>query len=123
MLSTIDLARAKGLKGDQLTKLIRKARDDFVPLTPAGTVKDVYSHFILRIAYCRSADLQRWFLQNEVRTQTPHSLSTKPPLKNPRPVAKTPTAARSAPRSPSLGRALQVAFREQPAEGPQRLAA
>uniref|UniRef100_A0A7S3C2H3 DNA primase large subunit C-terminal domain-containing protein n=1 Tax=Haptolina ericina TaxID=156174 RepID=A0A7S3C2H3_9EUKA len=36
-----------------------------MPNTPTGIKKDVYSHFILRLAYCRSEDLRRWFLQNE----------------------------------------------------------
>ena len=53
MLSTIDIARAKGLKGDELERTIRKARDDFMPNTQANLKKDVYSHFILRLAYCR----------------------------------------------------------------------
>ena len=58
--------RAKGLKGKQLDDCIRKARDTYMPLTPAGLVKDHFSHFILRLAYCRSEDLRRWFLQNEI---------------------------------------------------------
>ena len=27
--------------------------------------KDAVSHFVLRLAYCRTADLRRWFLQHE----------------------------------------------------------
>jgi len=37
-----------------------------MPLTPTGLIKDFYSHFILRLAYCRSEDLRRWFLSNEL---------------------------------------------------------
>jgi len=66
LLSTIEMNRAKGLKGKQLDDCIRKARDTYMPLTPAGLVKDHFSHFILRLAYCRSEDLRRWFLQNEI---------------------------------------------------------
>lgn len=47
------MARAKGLKGADLEKSIRKARDDSMPNTPAGMRKDRFSHFILRLAYCR----------------------------------------------------------------------
>jgi DNA primase large subunit len=66
LLNVIDMARAKGLKGTDLEKAIRKGRDDCMPNTPAGMKKDRFSHFILRLAYCRSEDLRRWFLQNEV---------------------------------------------------------
>ena len=66
LLSAIENARAKGLKGDDLKKTIGKARDEYMPVTEEGLRKDYVSHFILRLAYCRSEDLRRWFLQNEV---------------------------------------------------------
>ena len=66
LLSTIEIARAKGLKAKQLDDTVRKAVNEFMPTTPTGIVKDRYSHFILRLAYCRSDDLRRWFLQNEL---------------------------------------------------------
>mmetsp|Transcript_17053 Transcript_17053/g.28519 ORF Transcript_17053/g.28519 Transcript_17053/m.28519 type:complete len:477 (-) Transcript_17053:443-1873(-) len=82
LLSTIDIARAKGLKGDQLEKTIRKARDEFMPNTPAGKRKDLYSHFILRLAYCRSEDLRRWFLSNEIELFKWRFITTSPEERN-----------------------------------------
>eukprot|EP00967_Tisochrysis_lutea_P124593 scaffold208473_cov30-Tisochrysis_lutea.AAC.2 len=37
-----------------------------MPISSTGLVKDFFSHFILRLAYCRSEDLRRWFLTNEL---------------------------------------------------------
>ena len=54
LLSAIENARAKGLKGDDLKKTIGKARDEYMPVTEEGLRKDYVSHFILRLAYCRS---------------------------------------------------------------------
>jgi len=53
VLSTIDMARAKGLRGGDMEKVIRKARDDFMPNTQQNLRKDMCSHFILRLAYSR----------------------------------------------------------------------
>lgn len=57
VLSTIDMARAKGLRGGDMEKVIRKARDDFMPNTQQNLRKDMCSHFILRLAYSRRRPL------------------------------------------------------------------
>lgn len=50
------------------------------PHAPEAVNKDIISHFVLRLVYCRTEDLRKWFLANETtlfryrfRVQTPEA--------------------------------------------------
>ena len=74
MLRRIDVLQARGVKGDKFDKEINKA--DLEQLFHNGNnnnnhnggsynSKDHISHYILRMAYCQTEELRRWFLTNE----------------------------------------------------------
>ena len=70
VLRRIDVLQARGIKGDRLHKEINKA--DIEQLFPKKTSvrgeephKDLISHYILRMAYCKTDELRKWFLTNE----------------------------------------------------------
>jgi len=72
VLRRIDVLQARGVKGDRFDKEILKA--DLEHLFPAGSSsssdenkdnKDRISHYVLRMAYCQTEELRRWFLTNE----------------------------------------------------------
>lgn len=78
----IDVLLARGVTGENLTKEINKA-DSQQLFTNGSTVdgsshnrnnmgttttdKDQISHYILRMAYCQTEELRRWFLANECK--------------------------------------------------------
>lgn len=69
LLRCIDHAKAKGERGEDLKKAIEKAEREI--MRPGGIWteeelhRDQNSHFLLRLAFCRTEELRRYFLSNE----------------------------------------------------------
>jgi len=69
LLRCIDHAKAKGLRSEELLGVIDKAEREI--MRPAGVWtdeelhRDQCSHFLLRLAFCRTEELRRYFLSNE----------------------------------------------------------
>lgn len=65
MLKEIDAAKAAGLRGNEYHNRITTCLSKYLRLqTEEDIKKDIVSHFVLRLAYCKSGD-RKWFIRNE----------------------------------------------------------
>ncbi|CAN0488424.1 unnamed protein product, partial [Ectocarpus sp. 8 AP-2014] len=72
VLRKIEDLKARNVRGDDYRRALRESLHKYMKLSTlneesasADKRKDTVSHFILRLAYCRSEDLRRWFLTQE----------------------------------------------------------
>jgi DNA primase large subunit len=73
LLRSVELFKSRGLEETKLYEKIIETEKKFMPLASSGADdseenrrKDIISHFIMRLAYCRTDELRRWFLLHEV---------------------------------------------------------
>lgn len=81
VLKAVEDARTRGKKPDELDVLVNDTwRKHMRATTPADTArKDAVSHFVLRLAYCRTEELRRWFLAQETAVFR-HRFRTEDPV-------------------------------------------
>ncbi|KAI8063553.1 eukaryotic and archaeal DNA primase, large subunit-domain-containing protein [Gongronella butleri] len=73
VLKAIETAKLRNLAEDQFKKDVQAALDKYMPMHSNAAKVDLYkerrkdhiSHFVLRLAYCRSDESREWFLRQE----------------------------------------------------------
>jgi len=71
VLRVIENLKAKGVRPKELEQQLAPVLAEYLPLRGRAELaaedarKDAVSHFLLRLAYSRSEDLRRWFLEKE----------------------------------------------------------
>eukprot|EP00884_Botryococcus_braunii_P016382 jgi/Botrbrau1/3427/Bobra.139_1s0007.1 len=66
VLKGLEDARARGLKGERMQSLVSKlCRENLEQKGETPGWADSVGHYVLRLAYCRTEELRRWFLVQE----------------------------------------------------------
>jgi len=81
VLRRIDVLRAQGAKGEKFTSgIVTADQKHLFPTTihSNNQAKDLISHFVLRMAYCKTEELRKWFLANELQLFTIRLGNAKP---------------------------------------------
>mmetsp|Transcript_3798 Transcript_3798/g.5545 ORF Transcript_3798/g.5545 Transcript_3798/m.5545 type:complete len:376 (+) Transcript_3798:161-1288(+) len=76
VLRRIDVLRARGLSLDKLEAEVIKA--DKKHFGRGSEHKDLISHYVIRMAFCRTEELRRWFLTNECQLFALRIKNSKP---------------------------------------------